>query len=795
MIDTRCAKRDDVGSTQLFFSRYVRSLEAAYLLWCRSMPHDIFISYVEEDGDIASQVCDVLESVGIRCWIAPRNIAPGRTWGAAIIEAITVCRVMVLVFSSRTNLSRQVARELERADNKGIRVVPFRIEDVPPSGDLEYFLGSIQWFDAFEGRLEAHLRRLTETLQTLLQEIGNATRPDTEDRERKDFSKVRLEQRILDAALSKRVPVEKPTELLAMFRCVDSEGLKAILQVDDDYSVDQEDVRSEAFELDFPRASDGQLLPAELILKVDSPEFEPKSQQKKVRVPPKGDSETYIFLLTPKHLGKLVVNLEVCKRDLAITSRFLTTTVEPSERGVPSPAKVLVSIPFYVVGYAPAALPQPIPRMPSGVPIPESRPPRAAPATPRDKHVGQTSDQTAFGAGSPTPTHAPPRAAATGPAAPASRRARFWIGGLSTVAALFICGILVLWQLRQNSERVETSPSGGSHPTGVDPSRPAPIPGTGGRPRPTPEIQPPTLPAAESRTLSFVTGSVDSTGRVTRRTSAESAGRIEKLAGRVSLTMVEIPAGRVLMGSSARQLRSLRSEYSRHGASAAEVGNVLRREMPQHVVHQQNFLIGRTEVTQAQWAVVASWEPVGGRLRENPSETRGAELPVTNVSWRDAEEFCKRLSAKTKQTYRLPSEAEWEYACRAGTAGPFNLGPAISPAVANYHSRFPFGEVSPEGERGRPIAAGQLRLANAFGLYDMHGNVWEWCADFWHADYSGAPSDGRVWINGGDDSLRPVRGGGWNDIAFFARSSLRAPQPLDKTSPWIGFRVVLQPTR
>src|SRR5258706_2763011 len=175
----------------------------------------------------------------------------------------------------------------------------------------------------------------------------------------------------------------------------------------------------------------------------------------------------------------------------------------------------------------------------------------------------------------------------------------------------------------------------------------------------------------------------------------------------------------------------------------------------------KHFLIGRIEVTQAQWAVVASWQQIASRLKEDPSETRGPGLPVTNVSWRDAEEFCNGFASKTNQIYRLPSEAEWEYACRAGTLGPFNTGPTISPAVANYLSRFPFGQVNPEPELGRPVAAGQLRFANAFGLYDMHGNVWEWCADYWHSDYSGAPSDGQVWRDGGEDSRRPVRGGGW----------------------------------
>jgi len=346
------------------------------------------------------------------------------------------------------------------------------------------------------------------------------------------------------------------------------------------------------------------------------------------------------------------------------------------------------------------------------------------------------------------------------------------------VAALFICGTLVMLQLRQSPEVAPDKP--------LKPTATVVTPGGGQSP------SPPALPTAQSETMAFATGTVDATGRVTQRTSGEARVRVEQLAPRVKLRMVEIPAGRLMMGSSPVELRRLREEYLRHGATAAEAADVLRRETPQHSVRLKSFLIGSTEVTRAQWAVVASWEPVTVRFREDPSETRGAELPVTNVSWRDADEFCRRLSAKTKQSYRLPSEAEWEYACRAGTAGPFNLGPTISPTVANYHSRFPFGRVRPQHERGHIVVAGQFRLANAFGLYDMHGNVWEWCADVWHPDYSGAPSDGRVWIDGGDENRRPVRGGGWNDIAFFARSSQRVSQPSETTSAWIGFRVAME---
>jgi len=826
------------------------------------MPHDVFISYVEEDRAQAIQTCDVLELAGIQCWIAPRNITPGRTWGAAIIEAITQCRVMVLIFSSRTNLSRQVARELERADSKRVRVVPFRIENTPPSGDLEFFLGSIQWFDAFEGPFDAHLVRLSKTLHSLLEEIGSPDRPQQDDSD-DERSEPRVEPRVLDAALSKRVPVEKPTELVAMVRLADSQGLKATLEIDEEFSVTPQDVRSEGFQLEFPLNADGEPLPVQLTLRIDAPDFEPKVQQKMILVPPGTDSEAYVFLLTPKFTGHLVVNVEVYNGSVALSSRFLKTTAEPSEREALTRAKTLVSIPFYVVGYAapgssephagaiaePAEVAasqtkginppsthrtEPEPASGSSVLEAQHRKERAAQIERLLQEARRRLDSNDFSAAEEACNRAlsiDPQAAELKslrrkvteqqqlkerasadpregtsfsrsvetevprtlpqPAAPVPRipkslesvekpsPSRSWIGGLSAVAMLFICGTVLMLQLRRSPQVTPEDP----------PKPPVVTPGVDQKTPPRP------LPTAQSKSMAFVTGTVDSTGRIRQRTSGEARVRVEQLTPQVNLTMVEIPAGNLLMGSSPMELRRLRQEYLRHGATEAEAADVLRRETPQHRVQLKSFLIGNTEVTRAQWAVVASWEPVAVRLREYPSETRGAELPVTNVSWHDVEEFCRRLSAKTKRSYRLPSEAEWEYACRAGTTGPFNFGPAISPGVSNYHSRFPFGAARPQRERGHAMAAGQFRLANAFGLYDMHGNVWEWCADFWHPNYSGAPSDGRAWIDGGDDSRRPVRGGGWNDIAFFARSSQRASQPVDTTSPWIGFRVVMEPAK
>ena len=133
------------------------------------MEFDAFISSSSRDKTAADATCAVLESAGVRCWIAPRDVRPGVEYGAAIIDAIERCRVMVLIFSSSANESRQVHREIERAVSRGIPIVPVRIEDVVPTKSMEYFLGAIHWLDALTPPLEDHLHKLAETVKAILQ--------------------------------------------------------------------------------------------------------------------------------------------------------------------------------------------------------------------------------------------------------------------------------------------------------------------------------------------------------------------------------------------------------------------------------------------------------------------------------------------------------------------------------------------------------------------------------------------------------------------------------------------------
>ncbi|MFI5015239.1 MAG: toll/interleukin-1 receptor domain-containing protein, partial [Hyphomicrobiales bacterium] len=133
------------------------------------MAHDLFISYSTQDKTTADAACATLEAAGIRCWIAPRDLVPGAEWGEAIVAAIGHCRAMLLIFSASANDSPQIRREVERAVNKGIPVLPLRIEDIEPTRSLEYFIGTVHWLDALTPPLESHLRRLTETVRALLQ--------------------------------------------------------------------------------------------------------------------------------------------------------------------------------------------------------------------------------------------------------------------------------------------------------------------------------------------------------------------------------------------------------------------------------------------------------------------------------------------------------------------------------------------------------------------------------------------------------------------------------------------------
>jgi formylglycine-generating enzyme required for sulfatase activity len=209
---------------------------------------------------------------------------------------------------------------------------------------------------------------------------------------------------------------------------------------------------------------------------------------------------------------------------------------------------------------------------------------------------------------------------------------------------------------------------------------------------------------------------------------------IESLNNSACLDMVEIPAGRFLMGSPPEE----KDRYQDEG--------------PQHEVELEGFLMSRTPITQAQWRAVANMPKVDRDLSPDPSWFEGDDRPVEQVNWYDAMEFCLRLSECTGRNYTLPSEAQWEYACRAGTTTPYSFGETISTDLANYDGSFvPTDSNREVGEYRAETTPVFTFPPNTWGLHDMHGNVWEWCQDDWHDNYEGAPTDGSAWVE--DNSM------------------------------------------
>jgi formylglycine-generating enzyme required for sulfatase activity len=273
------------------------------------------------------------------------------------------------------------------------------------------------------------------------------------------------------------------------------------------------------------------------------------------------------------------------------------------------------------------------------------------------------------------------------------------------------------------------------------------------------------------------------TNFVIQRNPRQARYFTEDLGNNIGLDMVLIPGGEFWMGS-------LESEES-HRSS----------ESPRHRVKVLTFLMGRYPVTQAQWQQIAQGTPqISRKLKPSLSHFKGQKLPVEQVSWHEAVEFCSRLSAKTHRTYRLPSEAEWEYACRGETETPFHFGETINTDVANYRGQdLELGETTyrgaygagPYGEyREQTTPVDYFNAPNRFGLCDMHGNVWEWCQDTWHETYEGAPTDGSAWINKNDNDYRILRGGSWGINPEFCRCAYRDRYVAGERTYDSGFRVV-----
>ena len=282
-------------------------------------------------------------------------------------------------------------------------------------------------------------------------------------------------------------------------------------------------------------------------------------------------------------------------------------------------------------------------------------------------------------------------------------------------------------------------------------------------------------------TFSFDVITVNERGEEIERRPGEAEFFTEQI-NDIPLEMVAIPGGSFQMGTEDKEIERLNQKYHVEWFS---------RERPQHSVTVQPFLMGKYPVTQEQWQAVANLPKVDRDLKPNPSHFKGKNRPVEKVSWYDAVEFCQRLSIATGREYRLPSEAEWEYACRAGTTTPFHFGATLTSELANYRGTSTFAS-EPEGEYRQQTTDVGSFPANGFGLYDMHGNVWEWCADDFFENYDGAPTDGSVRMQKEVQSNNKVlRGGSWDGSPNLCRSAYRyGNSSAVVIYDGIGFRVV-----
>ncbi|MGB3641382.1 MAG: formylglycine-generating enzyme family protein [Rivularia sp. (in: cyanobacteria)] len=282
---------------------------------------------------------------------------------------------------------------------------------------------------------------------------------------------------------------------------------------------------------------------------------------------------------------------------------------------------------------------------------------------------------------------------------------------------------------------------------------------------------------------------VNRRGEITQRQQRFAKYFVEDLGNRINLEMAAIPGGTFIMGT----------------PEAEKLDGIVRdKSQPQHQVSVKPFYIGKFTVTQAQWKAVAKLPKIEQDLDPDPSYFKGYNNPVEKVSWYDAVEFCTRLLKATGKEYRLPSEAEWEYACRARTTTPFYYGETITSDLANYKATNSYAD-EPLGEYREKNTPVGLFPPNVFGLYDMHGNVLEWCQDSWHENYNGAPTDGTAWIDNNDYYInyyhrhhnamrslydsRILRGGSRRHNPYTCRSANRFAGVRGESASSRGFRI------
>ncbi|MFT4584828.1 MAG: sulfatase activating formylglycine-generating enzyme [Gammaproteobacteria bacterium] len=272
----------------------------------------------------------------------------------------------------------------------------------------------------------------------------------------------------------------------------------------------------------------------------------------------------------------------------------------------------------------------------------------------------------------------------------------------------------------------------------------------------------------ELSTFAFESVTADRRGRVIAQQTHEARYFTEMLNESERLDMIAIDGSQAMVGTTDAGCGTGTYEYA-----------------PQ-CINVEPLYLGRTAVTQDQWRAVAALPSVSRELALEPACFTGGDHPVECVSWHDAQEFCDRLSVNSGREYRLPTEAEWEAACRAGTTSAFHVGATVTSELANYSALHVYDTEQRGAYPRRTIPVAQF-APNAHGLYDMHGNVWEWCADAWQDSFRDRGAKASDDYNG----RRALRGGSWADAPMKLRSASRTGYAADSLNRIIGFRIAL----
>lgn len=912
------------------------------------MAYDVFISYSAKDKATADAACAALEQAGVRCWIAPRDVIPGRSWAGSIVEAISASRVMVLIFSSHSNSSQQVLREVERAVHKGVLIVPFRIEDVPPSADMEYYISTPHWLDALTPPLAPHFQRLCQTVSSLVPK-RRGEMPSVTSKPRVAPQKPLAPQpaptpapiawfrrpAVVGSAFAavaaicavfaillfgrtndRDLPKAGPSSVAAMRAGTPSQTPTTVASTSrksEGIGGDNQNGPANAGEPSSTSAPPK--LPTQpTVVESERPRPLPQTLDRPRQAEDTGSPRKLAFLVgvqTYKH-GELkdlkypendVADLSTLFKRQGFAVTLLTTRAKPHEEQFPTAENIRRQFAdllngaskhdLLVVGLAGHGI------QPEGSPQSYFCPYDANPSE-RDGKLVQPETLLSVneilqqlresGIGQKLLLV---DACRNDPQVEGGRRG----GGMRQVdVATLPQQTGVLMSCDQGEFSFESESFGNGHGAffyevieglngaardddgvvtweslgafvrkrvpakvrsifgaKVGQQNPNAITNLSGAPIELARIERPPVESAASHpggappqgsTLNpnppqgadraSPEQASDGLTRLAAPFSREQASAARKawaahlqVAGArknsLEMPMVLIPPGQFAMGIESNATELIQRLQ-------VEGPQSLAQETPSHVVRiSKPFYLGIYEVTKAQFAKFVEethykTDPEtnhkGGFGYSTRDKTRvqrtlyswknwgvpqGDASPVVNVSWNDATRFCEWLGQKEGKRYRLPTEAEWEYACRAGTTtiyyngnNPEDLVQIGNIADATARGTFPPTKF-PEWAKAVGSSDGWSFTApvggfspNNFGLYDMTGNVAEWCQDWFDPAYyaSSPPVD----PSGPAEGLsRVIRGGGWTANPMQCRSAMRwFGEPNDYL--WdTGFRVVCTP--